>query len=100
MILVLRDDNLDNRNGCESTLSSVTFPFYDIPKPSLYTFTIYTHHQHSQIKSKEKDLALLARIPPEQYLEFERLRRANGAKAIQRNWRAVQAQRMDGEYVR
>ena len=50
----------------------------------------------SHIRSKEKDLALLATIPPDQYLDFERLRRANGAKAIQRNFRAMQQYSADG----
>jgi hypothetical protein len=52
------------------------------------------------IRSKEKDLALLSTIPAEQYVEFERLRRENGAKAIQRNWRTVQHHRAEGECER
>jgi hypothetical protein len=48
------------------------------------------------IRSKEKDLALLSNIPAEQFAGFERLRRDNGAKTIQRNWRAVQDQRAGG----
>ncbi len=42
---------------------------------------------------------LLASIPPDQYLDFERLRRENSAKAIQRNYRAVLQQRNRGECV-
>jgi hypothetical protein len=55
---------------------------------------------HRHIRSKEKDLALLSTIPAEQYVEFERLRRENGAKAIQRNWRTVQHHRAEGECER
>jgi hypothetical protein len=42
----------------------------------------------------------LSTIPAEQYVEFERLRRENGAKAIQRNWRTVQHHRAEGESER
>lgn len=53
--------------------------------------------KNRHIRSKEKDLALLSTIPAEQYMGFERLRRENGAKTIQRNWRTVQLHRQYGK---
>lgn len=38
---------------------------------------------------KERDLKLMASISPEQYLNFERLRRERSAKVIQKAWRNV-----------
>lgn len=43
-------------------------------------------------------MALLSTIPSEQYMGFERLRRENGAKTIQRNWRSMQMERQFGKH--
>ena len=44
--------------------------------------------KHRQINVKERDLKLLASISPEQYIQFERIKKDNSAKVIQRAWRS------------
>jgi hypothetical protein len=76
----------------------VVHTFIDSVPPHFSRVSYNILHRH--IRSKEKDLALLSTIPAEQYVEFERMRRENGAKAIQRNWRTVQHHRAEGECER
>ena len=45
-----------------------------------------------RIRAKERELTMLRRIPPEEYLHYERLRRDHSACMVQRSWRRLRPQ--------